>query len=285
MSKLSFKTSLIRILPVFIFIEMKIILSRKGFDSSAGKQASPILPDGTLLSLPIPSFDDNVGFSDLSYEGQSYQSIINSLNPRNKVGAMCHLDPDIRPELRPRDPAWLPAFGQMDAALTSLRNNNVSDGDLFLFFGWFRPTEYDAKGMLKYQKKAPHLHIIYGYMEVGEIITDLKSVPDWLSDHPHTAYTKAWHDGRNALFIATKQLSIAPELPGAGSLTMRNDRVLTKPGYSRRFWSLPDFFKKVKISYHPSPWVNGCFKSVGRGQEFVMDGIPEIIDWARNIIV
>ncbi len=28
---------------------MKIILSRKGFDSANGGQASPILPDGTML--------------------------------------------------------------------------------------------------------------------------------------------------------------------------------------------------------------------------------------------
>jgi len=33
---------------------MKIILSRKGFDSKNGGIASPILPDGALLSLPIP---------------------------------------------------------------------------------------------------------------------------------------------------------------------------------------------------------------------------------------
>jgi len=33
---------------------MRVILSRKGFDSSFGGCPSPILPDGTLLSLPIP---------------------------------------------------------------------------------------------------------------------------------------------------------------------------------------------------------------------------------------
>ena len=36
---------------------MKVILSRKGFDSSNGGCPSPILPDGTLLSLPIPTDD------------------------------------------------------------------------------------------------------------------------------------------------------------------------------------------------------------------------------------
>jgi hypothetical protein len=33
---------------------MKVILSRKGFDSASGGMPSPILPDGTLISLPIP---------------------------------------------------------------------------------------------------------------------------------------------------------------------------------------------------------------------------------------
>ena len=32
----------------------RIILSRKGFDSSSGGVASPIFSDGSLCSLPIP---------------------------------------------------------------------------------------------------------------------------------------------------------------------------------------------------------------------------------------
>ena len=34
---------------------MKIILSRKGFDSGYGGMPSPILPNGIMLSMPIPS--------------------------------------------------------------------------------------------------------------------------------------------------------------------------------------------------------------------------------------
>lgn len=33
---------------------MKIILSRKGFDSGNGGFPSPKMPDGTLLTMPIP---------------------------------------------------------------------------------------------------------------------------------------------------------------------------------------------------------------------------------------
>ena len=38
---------------------MKVILSRKGFDSVNGGIVSPILEDGTMISFPIPSTDAN----------------------------------------------------------------------------------------------------------------------------------------------------------------------------------------------------------------------------------
>jgi hypothetical protein len=50
---------------------VKIILSRKGFDSAAGGYANPILPDGTLLSLPIPDDTASTHFSDLRNSGKS----------------------------------------------------------------------------------------------------------------------------------------------------------------------------------------------------------------------
>ncbi len=49
---------------------MKVILSRKGFDSQYGGKPSPILPDGRLISLPIPSQDDKLRYSDLSLDGK-----------------------------------------------------------------------------------------------------------------------------------------------------------------------------------------------------------------------
>lgn len=36
---------------------MKVILSRKGFDSANGGIVSPVFPDGRMLSFPIPSKD------------------------------------------------------------------------------------------------------------------------------------------------------------------------------------------------------------------------------------
>ena len=264
---------------------MKIILSRKGFDSSAGKQASPIMPDGTLLSLPIPDEEDSNMFSSLQWNGKSYYDIISSLNPRTGYNtcSKCHLDPDLRKESKIRQPNWQPAFGQMNAALSHLRNQKVSVGDIFLFFGWFRETIL-ADGHLQYKKDGMDAHIIYGYMQIGEIIDRKENVPDSIKEHPHFMYNDAWASRQNAIFLPTHKLSILPSLSGCNVLNYRHDRVLTKDGMSRRYWDLPDFFKDVHISYNTKSWLNDCFKSAGRGQEFVMDATPQIIEWVKRII-
>ncbi|MCV6603932.1 MAG: hypothetical protein OIF34_01405, partial [Porticoccaceae bacterium] len=121
---------------------MNIIFSRKGFDSSAGGIPSPILPDGTLLPLPIPQTDGPIKFSQLHHTDQSgrtqsLSSIISQLGGKGWRGR-CHLDPDLDASLIARPEGWLPAFGQFGCAQRHLEQEQVGRGDLFLFFGWFR---------------------------------------------------------------------------------------------------------------------------------------------------
>ena len=83
---------------------MKIILRRKGFDSSLGGYPSPILPDGKMVSLPIP-LNDFVKYSDLKVgNGLSYYDLMKQLRTKIKIGKQwqaldketkCYLDPDI----------------------------------------------------------------------------------------------------------------------------------------------------------------------------------------------
>lgn len=131
---------------------MKIILSRKGFDSSSGGCPNPIMPDGALLSLPIP--DDTVltppvpaeivKYDDLRYGDYTYTDILKGIKP-NQVFGNCHLDPDIREGIRIKPiNGWKPAFGQTGSPLGVLRNAGVTAGDLFLFFGVFRKGERHA---------------------------------------------------------------------------------------------------------------------------------------------
>jgi hypothetical protein len=54
-------------------LQMKIILSRKGFDSSSGGVPSPIFSDGDMLSLPIPDRASTVKYDEIA--GNSWATV------------------------------------------------------------------------------------------------------------------------------------------------------------------------------------------------------------------
>ena len=261
---------------------MKLILSRKGMDSSAGKMPSPILPDGTLLSLPIPHKNIGVKYDDISYGNKSYAEIIRELKPSfdfDEYGC-CHLDPDIRADIDGHPSDWKPAFGQCDASATLLDNQGVDVGDIFLFFGWFKQTEYDTNGKLRFVRGAKDLHIIYGYMQVGSIVKgdDINSY-NW---HPHAK--KAYKNNR--LYIPSDTLSFADNVMGYGVLEYDKKNVLTKEGYSRSRWNMPKCFNPtVKIAGCGDCFKEDYFQSPGRGQEMVFDVTDEIMDWIKTIVL
>ena len=153
---------------------MKVVLSRKGMDSRAGGIPSPILPDGTLLSLPIPNEKSGVPYGDLVYKGRTYQQIIQQIHPTFdfQKHPFCHLDPDIYGVLKNKHAGWKPAFGQYEIPAKHLDGQGVDVGDVFLFYGMFRQTEKLPDGTLHFVKGAPIQHIIYGYMVLSEILKD-----------------------------------------------------------------------------------------------------------------
>src|SRR5688572_5013123 len=111
--------------------DMKIILSRKGFDSVAGGVPSPIFPDGTMFSLPIPDYGYADGprrhYKDVDTPRGNLGTIVHDLteykiDPSSRV----HLDPDLyEGSLQPRPEDWRPAFGQASAAEKYLQNQEV----------------------------------------------------------------------------------------------------------------------------------------------------------------
>jgi hypothetical protein len=149
---------------------MKIILSRKGFDSSHGGCPSPIMPNGDLISLPIPS-KDLIKYSDLQVDSnRSYYNLIDELKIKNiDNNSQCHLDPDLRRDVIKGRRNWKPCFGQINQSQTHLYRRGIKEGDLFLFFGWFKQTEI-KNGNLQFKKSAPYLHVIFGYLQIGKIM-------------------------------------------------------------------------------------------------------------------
>lgn len=261
---------------------MKIILSRKGFDSSYGGQPSPILPDGTLLTMPIPSKDEFVKYSNLYHNGESYYKILQDLKSNNQIKTenyTCHLDPDLKFEVMQRDKDWKPIFGQASAAQRHLQNLKVAIGDIFLFFGWFRQTEI-INGKYSYIKGSPDIHVIFGYLQIGEIYFD--NFPSYAKHHPH-CITNGKIRKNNCIYVGAEKLSFDKNLGGAGILKFKDNLVLTKSGMSRSCWDLPDFFKNLTISYHTKDsFKDDYFKSADIGQEFVMDTDDNLIEWTKE---
>ena len=257
---------------------MKIVLSRKGFDSQYGRIPSPILPDGTLLSLPIPTTESGCRFTGLEHGDDSYADLIVALGGDATIAeGCCHLDPDLRPGSAP---GWVPAFGQTGAAQTHLANQRVGVGDLFLFFGRFRQSEFGPDGRLRYVRNAPTQHVVFGYLQVGRVVQgeDVRNYP-W---HPHAENPNPLPN--NTLYLSTDHL-IDTDLPGAGVLGHRPDRVLTAPGLALSRWRVLDWMGHTTISYHtPRSIRDGYFQSAAKGQEFVIDATPEVFAWAQSII-
>lgn len=278
---------------------MKLILSRKGTDSSAGGLPSPIFPDGRIVSLPIPQPDGPTRYSQLQVGNQSLSSLIKQLGGKQWRSG-CHLDPDIDRSLCPDVQDWLPAFGQAASAQRHLEQEGVGVGDLFLFFGWFKQVE-KVKGRWQQVKGAPDIHLIYGWMQVGEILKPegdnreiLGRYPQ-LARHPHLQTDYPF----NTIYLPTEQLQIGEhflDLPGTGVFSHYDQlRQLTTAGENRTQWTLPAAFFPTDferaLSYHRQPWrwqqseESAQLQAAARGQEFVLDLAvqPDVIPWIETL--
>lgn len=279
---------------------MKIILSRKGFDSSNGGMPSPIFPDGNIISLPIPASNSPTRVSDLNVERYDIVNVISDLSKKNIYSQQhVHLDPDVDFRfLNNRPEGWRGAFGQVGAAQKHLSNNGVGKGDLFIYFGWFREVELNNKAW-RFKQNSPDLHVIYGWLFVEDVIMvygkekGILNTYPWLKHHPHLFGV---NDVQNTIYVGSQTLTskINANKPGYGVFSsIRNIQILTdKTQRNRSVWKLPASFyptdNNPPLSYHAkkdrweikdSIWVT--LNSVGRGQEFVLDTkyYPGVDDW------
>jgi len=259
----------------------KVILSRKGYDDQYGGRPSVIMPDGAMLSFPIPILNPNeegIKTENLTFRGQNLSQILTQLDPRH-CNKKHHVDPDL---YGLAGQSCLGTFGQNGGALGHLNNREVGVGDVFLFFGTFCPVTETANG-LKYEKMHP-FHAIYGFLEVNSQITmdDIDNNPELFSlrDHPH--YINRYlgdYKNSNCLYIGKN----------FGYFRFAENLRLTKPGYKKTVWRLPEAFANVKISYHDNVekilrdgFVE--FQSVSKGQEFVIEANPELEGWLEEVI-
>ncbi len=268
---------------------MKVILSRKGFDSSNGGIASPIFEDGSMLSFPIPS-NDRDRFSDLHYQGLLYSDILSDLHYRGNE--FCHIDPDLDQDRRVNQViGWMPAFGQIDSAATYLRNIGIKEGDLFLFFGNFHCVE-KKDGQYRYVRKTGDfykdndLQVIWGYLQVGEII-DNSSEQAKLWWHPHSSERRR-ENRSNLIFVAAEKLSFDEDRPGAGLLPFDLKRVLTMKGCNKATWGKnPVYDLEHVLSNRKNSAKDPSFGIYYAGiwQELGLVESNDCTEWAKSIVL
>lgn len=280
---------------------MKLILSRKGFDSSAGGCPSPVFPDRSFYTLPIPDPRSRIAYRDIDHPGLNIGRLVASLTGNRRGGTRkAHLDPDLIADAYPRKTGWQPCLGQTGAAQGHLRKQQVGVGDLFLFFGLFRDVEKQGRSWRFVQQARP-FHALWGWLQVGEVhrIDDLaeEDLP-WARYHPHF---HGQEDGNNTLYVASEQLHLGSQpvgLPGGGVFDSIQDRLrlTAAEASSTTQWRLPSCFfpesAETAMSFHSNlaRWTrDGGFcqlRSASRGQEFVLDTInnPGVVSWLKEIL-
>ncbi len=282
---------------------MKLILSRKGFDSASGGVPSPIFQDGRMLSLPIPDKQSVVTYGEIQYKGCSIGPLVEQLSGgRITSKYLAHIDPDIVRGSLPRQRGWRPIFGQTDQAQGHLRKCKVGVGDLFLFYGLFRCVE-KSNGVHHWVANSRPLHVLWGWLQIDEALLLGEATPTeypWAEYHPHF---HRGSDRNNVVYLARRYLETNRgadgDCPGAGVFPrFSRELQLTAPNANNTStWELPGWFHpgegRTPLTYHSAlgRWGrNGSrteLRTVARGQEFVLDcdEYPEAINWASDLIL
>ena len=280
---------------------MRVILSRKGFDSGTGGWPSIILPelDNKMISFPIPDPDDNLKYSDIQAleNGKSLYDIMKDLKRTPKLTlnkekidftdeTCCHFDPDIYDYSIERENGWRGILGQIDQAQTVLKNNNVEEGDLFIFFGLYRNAVIKEDGTVRYDSKEKDKHTMFGYLQIDKILhPKYDKVPEQFRNHPHIVKQEDFCNDTNTIYIAKDVCTFDKNIKGYGMFKYAEELDLTKKGMSKSRWDLPEIFRGLDITYHKdTAWKDGYFQSTYRFQEAVIQESEEVEKWAQNLV-
>ena len=267
----------------------RLVLSRKGFDSSSGKSASPIFNDGRIFSLPIPEPHppSPKKYYELQFNGISGVDALKECPSKSVLADdYCHYDPALNKNEG--------IFGQHHNAQRELINNGVDVGDLFLFFGFYRNFSLNRK---------KELHHLFGWLQIDKIITGDGAIRDYLEinniQHPHGYGDLNTYEKNNTIYIGKRNLTIKnTQIPNKGYGLFKKthtDLILTREGETKARWQLPiKYFSKSKKDIflnrlNKKGWLNEekyFVNNFGRGQEYILDAekYPRIIDWAHYLI-
>ena len=104
-----------------------LVISRKGFDATAGGRASPIFANGDIFSIPIPQEKQSPSrYRELQFNNMSGREILNFIGAKSiSEDDFYHNDPLLSGQKG--------IFGQAGGSQGELENFGVGRGDLFYF--------------------------------------------------------------------------------------------------------------------------------------------------------
>lgn len=291
---------------------MKLILSRKGFDSGSGGCFSPYDHEtGKYIWFPIPekvtNYSNSVRYTDVlvkndyisNIKGSNLSEIYSSLKGSYRVklrkkefvginddDVFAHFDPMLG------TPPWIEenpnlkigrGYGQYNSA-PHLEKHNVNEGSIFLFFGGFQSTK----------SKKISGHYIYGWLKVKKRIETYKECKELIKEynlhhHPHITEAAFNRNQKNYIFVPDEWLFEDLQIPGCGYFTSLNDDLLLSNNKEANIatWKLPSFFYHNLTQVHQKTWEKTqedfCTVKTGIGQEFVTNLSKNGEDWLREL--
>lgn len=278
---------------------LKIILSRKGLDSGVSDLSNLLLTDkngnSNLIMIPIPDCEEKYTYNDLKFSKN--QKILDAvkqyLGKSKKINlhSKCHVDPNLINYFD--DKEFLGTLGQVGQAQSHIENKKIGIGDIFIFFGVFLSGNINDKNELVIRKNNLK-HIIFGYLQIGEIIYPNKlslierekfeKKYSWLKKQPH--WTRYKDEPNNCIYIARKTCTFDHSIKGFGVFNYNKKLVLTRENDSAvTHWNLPRELINLEISYHnKNSYKSGYFQSASRGQEFIIEENKRAEFWAKKLI-
>ena len=149
---------------------MKVILSRKGLDSTYCDIANLCINNNELVMLPIISKNNTAIYRDLSLcENSTTFNVVEQVFNYSKtinIDTHCHADPNLINFYNVD--SFLGSLGQVNSSQTHLKKQNVKEGDIFIFFGLFNDCNTLQNEVKVFKSK--NRHIIFGYLQIGEIV-------------------------------------------------------------------------------------------------------------------
>ena len=300
---------------------MKIVFSRKGFDSTNADIPSVFVRGGAMTSFPIPHIShdaeqperyyhdrDLSGYGDIcDADGVLLRERIRQLREKKKTPfehECCHHDPDLQRGI----------FGQSGRPQSVLENAGVGVGDLFLFFGRFQEARRDGDALrFRTPKEEWESQALFGFLRVGKVMRAKIAKQEYrrFGDHPHLTDARLeWDETpggkkygfKNTVYFAAERLGIPgmDGYPGFGVFKHAPNLVLTATGHSPSFWDLPSYFDeqfcgrcitrivechcRKRCATKECRRKGLCSTGTQQWQESTVNATPEIQGWALERI-